>query len=231
MADHSIYERSIGRAGATGDLVRGFGRWPRPALRRRAVAALAALAGLALVASACSNSPTGPGVAGAPTTTATSGPTSSGQAPSSPAQEMTALLAYSKCMRSHGIADYPDPTQSPGGGVSININNTNPNSDLSGSNPTFQSAEAACKSLMPGGQTEGSAQLARNIAAGVKLAECMRSHGFSSFPDPNSQDIFILPSGIDTNSPTYQSAFGTCKRLTPSFQGGSFGQSGGSGSK
>jgi hypothetical protein len=127
-------------------------------------------------------------------------------------------------MRSHGIADYPDPTLGPGGQVSLRLNG-GPGSDLNSHNPTFQAAEAKCKSLMPGRQ-QTPAQLAQNVAAGVKLAKCMRSHGFPTFPDPNSQDMFNLPSGIDMSSPTYQSAFGTCQRLTPGYRGGSFGQGG-----
>jgi hypothetical protein len=128
-------------------------------------------------------------------------------------------------MRSHRIADFPDPTQSPGGGASLSLNG-GPGSDLNANNPTFQAAEAACKSLRPSGQ-QTPAQVAQNVAAGVKLAECMRSHGFPSFPDPNSQDVFNLPSGIDTSSPTYQSAYGTCQKLTPGYHGGSFSKSNG----
>lgn len=49
------------------------------------------------------------------------------------------LLAYSKCMRSHGFADFPDP--SPGGGLSIQVK---PGSDLNPQNPAFKSASTTC---------------------------------------------------------------------------------------
>jgi hypothetical protein len=49
------------------------------------------------------------------------------------------LLAFSKCMRSHGIPDFPDPN--PGGGLSIQAT---PGSDLAPNNPTFQSASKTC---------------------------------------------------------------------------------------
>ena len=227
MADHSIYERSIGRGGAAGERTQGDSPPGRPPARRRhAVAALAALAGLAVIAGACSNSPKGPGVAGGPTTTSAGGHSPAGPTGGSSTSDHGAqLLAYAKCMRSHRIADFPDPTQSPGGGASL-ILNGGPGSDLNANNPTFQAALAACKSLRPSGQ-QTPAQVAQNVAAGVKLAECMRSHGFPSFPDPNSQDVFNLPSGIDTSSPTYQSAYGTCQKLTPGYHGGSFSKSNG----
>jgi hypothetical protein len=49
------------------------------------------------------------------------------------------LLAFSKCMRAHGISDFPDP--SPGGGISIH---TQPGSDLNPNDPAFQTAQKAC---------------------------------------------------------------------------------------
>ena len=59
-------------------------------------------------------------------------------------QEMSTLLKHSECMRSHGIANYPDPVSN-GKGISIPM--------MSGVNPgsqQFQSARQACQSLMPG---------------------------------------------------------------------------------
>jgi hypothetical protein len=47
-------------------------------------------------------------------------------------------LKYAACMRSHGISDFPDSMQITGQG------------DLNPSNPKFQSASQACKSLLPG---------------------------------------------------------------------------------
>lgn len=49
------------------------------------------------------------------------------------------MLAFSRCMRAHGIADFPDP--SAGGGLSIRVH---PGSDLSPNSPTFQSAQKTC---------------------------------------------------------------------------------------
>jgi hypothetical protein len=57
-------------------------------------------------------------------------------------------------MRSHGIADFPDPqVSSSGGAVSIGIRiRGSSNSDLSPNNPQFQAAQKACQSLAPFGR-------------------------------------------------------------------------------
>ena len=57
---------------------------------------------------------------------------------------MSALLKHSQCMRSHGIANFPDPVSN-GKGISIPpMSGVDPNSQQ------FQSAQQACQSLMPG---------------------------------------------------------------------------------
>ena len=55
------------------------------------------------------------------------------------------MLNFSKCMRAHGVADFPDP--SPGGGLRVSAG---PGSDLSPDNPIFQKAQQACQSVMQG---------------------------------------------------------------------------------
>ena len=57
-------------------------------------------------------------------------------------------LAFSACMRSHGIKDFPDPTFS-GGGVTLRLGGR-PGSDLDPSSPLFQKAQTACRSILPG---------------------------------------------------------------------------------
>ena len=69
-----------------------------------------------------------------------------GGAPS-PAQQakmQKALLAFSACMRSHGITDFPDPTFS-GNGARISING-----GLDPQSPRFQAAQTACQNDLPG---------------------------------------------------------------------------------
>ena len=50
---------------------------------------------------------------------------------------------------SHRIADFPDPTTSPGGGIAFQING-GPGSDLNRNNPAFIAADKACRGLLPG---------------------------------------------------------------------------------
>ncbi|HEY5196033.1 MAG TPA: hypothetical protein VIJ51_03295 [Solirubrobacteraceae bacterium] len=75
-----------------------------------------------------------------------------GGGPPSPAQQAKALaglLKFSHCMRSHGVPSFPDPTTSPGGGVSLSLH-AQPGSGLDPNSPVFQGAQRACQSLMPG---------------------------------------------------------------------------------
>lgn len=56
-----------------------------------------------------------------------------------------------------------------------------------------------------------------NTAQGAKFSSCMRKHGVSNFPDPNSDGVIQFGSGqgIDPNSPTFRSARSTCQKLLP----------------
>jgi hypothetical protein len=65
-----------------------------------------------------------------------------------------------------------------------------------------------------GGSTSGT------LAKGVKFSECMRSHGVTKFPDPDSSgqltiDAIANGSGIDTNASAFTQALSACKRLAP----------------
>jgi hypothetical protein len=88
-------------------------------------------------------------------------------------------LRFADCMRSHGVPNFPDP--SAGGGIQISAGSgVNPQS------PAFQSAQNACSKLMPGGgPVRGSGSESRKLTM-LRLAECMRKHGLSTFPDPTT---------------------------------------------
>ncbi|HWF73219.1 MAG TPA: hypothetical protein VG186_07735 [Solirubrobacteraceae bacterium] len=162
----------------------------------------AAFAGLALMAAGCggSNSPgTGGGGGGG------------GGGGASSSAVFAKFLAYSRCMRGHGISDFPDPTTSPGGGVAINVNG-GPGSDLNKHNPTFKAANQACRSLQSGGTSGTPQQSSEKIGVEVKWARCMRSHGLPSFPDPNTQGVFDR-SKFDESTLGFQSASRACQSL------------------
>jgi hypothetical protein len=114
------------------------------------------------------------------------------------------LVEFAQCMRSHGIKNFPDPVN---GAFSFSV--VGPNR-IDPSSPAFQAAKAACIHLVPG-EAQRPAVTAQDLAAGDKLAACMRSHGFPAFPDPTSQNVFDLPTSINTNASSYQSAFNICQ--------------------
>jgi hypothetical protein len=61
------------------------------------------------------------------------------------AQAKARALAMSRCMRSHGVPNFPDPQFRSGGvGIQLNGNGVNPNS------PAFQAAQKACGSIFGG---------------------------------------------------------------------------------
>jgi hypothetical protein len=63
--------------------------------------------------------------------------------PAQIAQQQQKLLAFSACMRAHGVKDFPDPSN---GGLQIHVH---PGSDLDSGNPTFQKAQQACRGDLP----------------------------------------------------------------------------------
>lgn len=115
-------------------------------------------------------------------------------------------LAFARCMRTHGVHDFPDP-------------NSNGSFDLSGegalspTNPTYRSAAQACRSLGSAGKGAAPSPTPQQIAATVQFAQCMRTHGVPTYPDPNSNGIIpgIRHFGIDPSSPAFQSATAACQ--------------------
>lgn len=53
-------------------------------------------------------------------------------------------LAFSACMRRHGVTDFPDPTFT-GGGVGLKIRSRGGASDLNPDSATFRAAQQACQ--------------------------------------------------------------------------------------
>jgi hypothetical protein len=88
-------------------------------------------------------------------------------------------LKFADCMRSHGVPNFPDP--GPGGGIQISSN-----SGINPQSPAFQSAQSTCSKLMPGGGPPREPVSESRKLAMLRLAECMRKHGLSTFPDPRT---------------------------------------------
>lgn len=59
------------------------------------------------------------------------------------------MLKFSACMRSHGLANFPDPVFSQGG---ARVTLGGRGSGLNPNSPVFKAAQKACESFMPGGK-------------------------------------------------------------------------------
>ena len=106
---------------------------------------------------------------------------SAGGAPSRSGSGGGSFLAYAECMRSNGVPNFPDPG---GGGGGIELDGTN----LNPASPAFKAAQVICKQKLPGGgpPSANPAETASRKAQLLAIAECMRAHGVSNFPDPTT---------------------------------------------
>jgi len=184
-------------------------RWRRR-LRRAAVMTGGVLA-VGVAVAACGG-PSTPGVAtGSRTTTA---PSSSvgGSA------QGTGLLAYSSCMRSHGVPSFPDPSSSgeiPKQGVI--------SAEGAVSTSQVTAADSHCAHLLPaGGSLSGRPSQTITVQDQqyyLRAVACMRSHGITDFPDPvfsgGRVSFSIAASGIDDRSTQFTRANQTCRKLIP----------------
>ena len=117
----------------------------------------------------------------------------------------TGLVAYSHCMHSNGVPNFPDPDSSgeiPKDKVIPLV-----------SSPQFAVAEKACQHLMPNrslGPTETAQPTHIRLADALSFARCMRTRGFPNFPDPTSQGQLtpqmVTAAGIDLHQPNLLSA-------------------------
>jgi hypothetical protein len=175
------------------------------------LAALVAVA--AILIAGCGGSSPGIANVGGSTSTSSSTASRSGGSPTSAQllQEQRDATRFASCMRSHGIANFPDPTAAP---VAFKR-------AFQSQTPAFRSANTACAHLLPAGhqQQSGSpANTQQQIDALLAFARCLRSHGFPSFPDPNGSGELshemLARAGIDLHEPALVAAADTCTSVT-----------------
>jgi hypothetical protein len=141
-------------------------------------AVMIAAAALALLATACGSSPSSSGSGGS---------SHPGRAATSPS-----AVAYSACVRSRGVPNFPDP------GSDGQVPKADPQL-LGVSSTQLQLAQRTCQHLYPANSGTLSASSLRQcyesgvcppalvqqaLDAGLKFADCMRSHGVLNWPDP-----------------------------------------------
>ncbi|HET9061219.1 MAG TPA: hypothetical protein VFN61_14970 [Acidimicrobiales bacterium] len=124
-------------------------------------------------------------------------------------------VAYTGCMRTHGLPDLAVPTtvdnatqQEVGFGLPPNQQS-----------PQYRAADKACQYLLPGNGAGPSQQMVQQaMTKALKFSVCMRKHGLPRFPDPkaNAEGISITGGhGIDPRSPQYQRAQADCRAFSP----------------
>jgi len=189
---------------------------PTLVLLRAGVAVIATVC-LALLGAACGGSRAGQ-VAQLGTATGKSSPGTSSSA--APAQRGGAV-AFSACMRAHGVLKFPDP--SPAGTLpKVDLH------ELGVSSSQFQRAQRTCQHLLPTTSVEDSVTeclstgdcpgplLHEILTEGLQYARCMRNHGVTDFPDPtrapNGAPVFdLIPlAGTDWRSTQIEEKMNQC---------------------
>ncbi|MFE1807094.1 hypothetical protein [Streptomyces sp. NPDC059533] len=120
-------------------------------------------------------------------------------------------LAYAKCMRENGVANFPDP-------------NAQGLLDIDGSvdmkSAQSQAADKKCKALLP---AVDAAPPAGVEEASLAYSKCMRENGVPKFPDPNAEgglDVNGETLGVDPQGPVFKAADTTCRPILEKVAGG-----------
>jgi hypothetical protein len=156
------------------------------------------MAASAMLAAACGTSPSSTG--------------SGGSQNAAGAANSSSAVAYSRCVRAHGVPDFPDPDstgQIPKPAVRRAFQQVG--------DSRARAATNACESLNPANQQSRplTAQQQRDY---LMAAACMRSHGITGFPDPAFPGGHLslhIPASIDTSSTQFTQAAQACERLIP----------------
>jgi hypothetical protein len=160
----------------------------------------------------------GGGAAGVASVSSSAAPTAGSPAATTTVQygstgASAGALAFARCMRSHGIPNWPDP----------------------GSNGAFDKTKLRQLRISPsrvraieerscnydfenGGRRQRPTITAADRTDYLEAAACMRRHEFPDFPDPTFQNNDVnldIPSSINTDSPQFKSAARTCTKLIP----------------
>ena len=156
----------------------------------RQAARAAAVSGTVLLAAACGSGSPGPA------------------AP--PSRLYQHSLTYSRCMRSHGVPDFPILTQGPGGSL---VHPVSPPAGMLTA-PGYDAAFRSCLRLaVIGGGSRARYQAA--ALRGLEQAECMRAHGITRYPSPGTLDGGIhspdfTAIGLDPHTLQFQAAAKAC---------------------
>ena len=111
-----------------------------------------------------------------------------------------AALGFSKCMRAHGVSNFPDPASNGQAATSDHVNKRS---------PAFQTAARACH---PQATAMADLKPKTSRARELREAECMRTHGVPNFPDPLPGGGYDYTGSLNPNSPAFQRASNECQK-------------------
>ncbi len=160
----------------------------------RAHAAAAALIAVGVLVAGCGGGGSNSGVANVSTSS-----TSSSHSSSSSTYDQA--LAYASCVRAHGVPLWPDPD------ADGRFDKSKLTPHLLGVSSSKAGVAAhACRSLLP---TYTVTQQAQVLTQALTFSRCMRGHGSTNFPDPESNGAIRIPHAME-NSPVYLAALHFC---------------------
>lgn len=171
------------------------------------------LVGAGLLAAACGGGSSPPGVASLGTSiTTTTVPAAQN---TNDAVNYKDALAYSGCMRSHGVQNFPDPNS---GGNFINEHGDINGQQVDTSSPQYATAQKDCQHLLPNGGELTPAEQQQALSQALKYVQCIRTHGVPNMPDPITEPGGVanhLPPGVTFQSPQFLAAQQACRSLQP----------------
>jgi hypothetical protein len=185
----------------------------RAGVASKALCSVITLAGVALLAAGCGSS-SDPGVAHLAADKG-SGNTSSeggGSHPESGASAQQKMVAFARCMRSHGATNFPEPAE---GKLTLR---GGPGQGINPGSAQFEAAQKACQSLLPEGGKPSPQMRKQAEERALKFSACMRSHGEPDFPEPEFHGngatlrVKVGPGGLDPRSPQFQAAQKACQQ-------------------
>jgi hypothetical protein len=172
--------------------------------RRPVIRTATAMAFLSLLTAACGGHPPATGSGGSP---------NAGRAANSQLG-----VTYAGCMRSHGVPKYPDPNgsdQLASGLPKVSVQ------QLGVSSSQYRAAQNDCARLLPNSGQQTQTQSQQDLDAMRRYAQCMRSHGVPTWPDPTYDPTagwgfdLVDAHGFDPNSTQIDNKMDVCDRRLP----------------
>jgi hypothetical protein len=185
--------------------------------RRVILASVLAVGASALVAAGCGGGSAR--VASVASSTTTRGGSSANSAAQPALARFQTPLAYARCIRAHGVPNFPDP-DSKGA-----FDKQALRSPTSG--PRYQTASETCHrrgSVLGPGVQPSHLGLQQMMSDLLSFARCVRSNGVPNWPDPSvnaegpgSPGFPGDVPGVDLQSPQVLDAIGKCQHLVPGY--------------